>query len=180
MGRAGKSCIRSFGLQAAVDDLGRGQKLCAAAGQRAALARALPENLLTRRRDQAVSARSRSITALSLDNKADLLPSTHSADHDLRSLPRNPPKTPHQSLVFARVFRIRGSIGRYPRHYRARVYGTQDQWKWRCMPDKTQSGAATLEQLKKLWSMHLYSRRVMGAVASTRWIRGIRFSAKRP
>src|SRR5215471_5366112 len=68
-------------------------------------ARALPENLLTRRRDQAVSARSRSITSLSLDNKADLLPSTHSADHDLRSLPRNPPKTPHQSLVFARVFR---------------------------------------------------------------------------
>src|SRR6516162_5978638 len=49
MGRAGKSLLRSSGLRAAVDDLGRGQKLRAAAGQRAALAGALAENLLTRR-----------------------------------------------------------------------------------------------------------------------------------
>ena len=40
-------------LRAAADDLGRGQKLRAAASQRAALAGALPENLLTRRRNQA-------------------------------------------------------------------------------------------------------------------------------
>jgi hypothetical protein len=54
MGRAGKSRLRSSGLRAAADDLGRGQKLRAAAGQRAALAGALPENLLMRRRNQAV------------------------------------------------------------------------------------------------------------------------------
>jgi hypothetical protein len=35
-------------LRTAADDLGRGQKLRAAAGQRAALACALPENLLNR------------------------------------------------------------------------------------------------------------------------------------
>src|SRR5262249_62234227 len=52
MGRAGKSLLRSSGLRAAADDLGRGQKLRAAAGQRAALAGALAENLLTRRRNQ--------------------------------------------------------------------------------------------------------------------------------
>src|SRR5262249_641907 len=50
MGRAGKSLLRSSRLSAAVDDLGRGQKLRAASGQRAALAGALAENLLTRRR----------------------------------------------------------------------------------------------------------------------------------
>src|SRR5215470_230128 len=49
MGRAGRSLLRSSGLRAAADDLGRGQKLRAAAGQRAALAGALPEILLTRR-----------------------------------------------------------------------------------------------------------------------------------
>src|SRR5258708_17668100 len=49
MARAGKSRLRSSGLRAAADDLGRGQKLRAAAGQGAALAGALPENLLTRR-----------------------------------------------------------------------------------------------------------------------------------
>src|SRR5215467_11863655 len=54
MARAGKSRLRSFGLRAAADDLGRGQKLRAAAAQCAALAGALPENLLTRLRDQAV------------------------------------------------------------------------------------------------------------------------------
>src|SRR5215471_13018967 len=48
MGRAGKSLLRSSRLWAAVDDLGRGQKLRAASGQRAALAGALAENLLTR------------------------------------------------------------------------------------------------------------------------------------
>src|SRR6266436_4773910 len=53
MARAGKSLPRSSGLRAAADDLGRGQKLRAAATQRAALAGALPENLLTRRRKQA-------------------------------------------------------------------------------------------------------------------------------
>src|SRR5215831_18240325 len=49
MGRAGKSLLRSSGLRAAADDLGSAQKLRAAAGQRAALAGALAENLLTRR-----------------------------------------------------------------------------------------------------------------------------------
>src|SRR5258708_32096808 len=49
MARAGKSRLRSSGLRAAADDLGRGQKLRAAAGQGAALAGALSENLLTRR-----------------------------------------------------------------------------------------------------------------------------------
>jgi hypothetical protein len=39
------------------DNLGRGQKLRATADQRAALAGALPENLLTRRRDRAVLRR---------------------------------------------------------------------------------------------------------------------------
>jgi len=48
MARAGKSRLRSSGLRAAADDLGRGQKLRAAAGQRASLAGALSENLLTR------------------------------------------------------------------------------------------------------------------------------------
>src|SRR5262245_2738268 len=51
MESAGKSLLRSSGLRAAPDDLGRGQKLRAAAGQRAALAGAFPENLLKRRRD---------------------------------------------------------------------------------------------------------------------------------
>ena len=51
MGRAGRSLLRSSGRWAAADDLGRGQKLRAAAGQRAALAGALPEILLTRRRN---------------------------------------------------------------------------------------------------------------------------------
>src|SRR6516162_5902639 len=51
MGRSGKSRLRSSGLRAAADDLGRGQKLRAAAGQRAALAGTLSENLLTRGRD---------------------------------------------------------------------------------------------------------------------------------
>src|SRR5215467_1496951 len=50
MGSAGKSLLRLSGLRAAADDLGRGQKLRAAAGQRAALASALAENLLTYRR----------------------------------------------------------------------------------------------------------------------------------
>src|SRR5215467_13301806 len=49
MARAGKSRLRSSGLRAAADNLGRGQKLRAAAGQGAALAGTLPENLLTRR-----------------------------------------------------------------------------------------------------------------------------------
>ena len=53
MERAGKSLLRSSGLRASADNLGRGQKLRAAAGQGAALAGALPENLLTRRRDKA-------------------------------------------------------------------------------------------------------------------------------
>src|SRR6476660_2643625 len=48
MARAGKSLLGSSGPRAA-DNLGRGQKLRAAAGQCAALAGALPENLLTRR-----------------------------------------------------------------------------------------------------------------------------------
>src|SRR6476620_6241123 len=51
MARAGESRLRFSGLRASADDLGRGQKLRAAAGQRAALASALPENLLTRRSD---------------------------------------------------------------------------------------------------------------------------------
>src|SRR5207247_2734645 len=46
MARAGKSLLGSSGPRAA-DNLGRGQKLRAAAGQRAALAGALSENLLT-------------------------------------------------------------------------------------------------------------------------------------
>src|SRR5947207_11710862 len=50
MARAGKSLLGSSGPRAA-DNLGRGQKLRAAAGQRAALAGALPENLLTRCRN---------------------------------------------------------------------------------------------------------------------------------
>src|SRR4029077_19594532 len=54
MGRAGKSRLRSSGLRAAADDLGRGQKLRAAGSQGAALAGALPENLLKHRRSQAV------------------------------------------------------------------------------------------------------------------------------
>lgn len=54
MARAGKSRLRFSGLREAADDLGRGQKLRATADQRAALAGALPENLLTRRRDRAV------------------------------------------------------------------------------------------------------------------------------
>src|SRR5262249_31674837 len=49
MESAGKSLLRSSGLRAAADDLGAGQKLLAAAGQRAALAGAFPENLLKRR-----------------------------------------------------------------------------------------------------------------------------------
>jgi hypothetical protein len=49
--------LRSSGLRAAADDLGRRQKLRATADQRAALAGALPENLLTRRRDRAVLRR---------------------------------------------------------------------------------------------------------------------------
>jgi hypothetical protein len=57
MARAGKSLLRSSGLRVAADDLGRGQKLRAAATQRAALAGALPENLLTRRRKQATLRR---------------------------------------------------------------------------------------------------------------------------
>jgi hypothetical protein len=40
--------------RASADDLGRGQKLYAAAGQSAALAGAIPENLLMRRRNQAL------------------------------------------------------------------------------------------------------------------------------
>ena len=51
MARAGKSRLRSSGFRAAADDLGRGQKLHPAADQRATLAGALPENLLTRRRN---------------------------------------------------------------------------------------------------------------------------------
>ena len=47
MARAGKSRLRSSGCRASADDLGRGQKLRAATGQREALAGALPENLLT-------------------------------------------------------------------------------------------------------------------------------------
>src|SRR6516165_3669970 len=54
MARAGKSLLRSSGLRASADDLGRGQKLRAAADQCAALAGALPENLLTRHPNQAV------------------------------------------------------------------------------------------------------------------------------
>jgi hypothetical protein len=48
---------QASGLRAAADDLGRRQKLRATADQRAALAGALPENLLTRRRDRAVLRR---------------------------------------------------------------------------------------------------------------------------
>src|SRR6516162_9217650 len=48
MARAGEARLRFSGLRASADDLGRGQKLRAAADQRAALAGALPENLLTR------------------------------------------------------------------------------------------------------------------------------------
>src|SRR5580692_5981526 len=57
MARAGKSRLGSSGLRAAADDLGREQKLRAAAGQGAALAGALPENLLTRRPQGQASAR---------------------------------------------------------------------------------------------------------------------------
>src|SRR5436190_1288407 len=49
MARTGESRLRFSGLGASADDFGRGQKLRAAAGQRAALASALPERLLTRR-----------------------------------------------------------------------------------------------------------------------------------
>src|SRR5262245_4061944 len=56
MARAGKSPVRSSGLRAAADDLGRGQKLRAAAGQCAALAGALPENLLKRVCGKALAA----------------------------------------------------------------------------------------------------------------------------
>src|SRR5262249_7509220 len=49
MARAEKSLLRFSGLRASADDLGSAQKLRAAAGQRAALAGALAENLLTRR-----------------------------------------------------------------------------------------------------------------------------------
>jgi hypothetical protein len=48
---------QASGLRAAADDLGRRQKLRATADQRAALAGALPENLLTCRRDRAVLRR---------------------------------------------------------------------------------------------------------------------------
>src|SRR6516165_47206 len=57
MARAGESRLRFSGLRASADDLGRGQKLRAAAGQRAALASALPENLLTRSSDRRASSR---------------------------------------------------------------------------------------------------------------------------
>src|SRR5262245_33898038 len=48
MERAGKSLLRSSGLEAAADNLRRRQKLHAATGQRAALAGAFSEKLLKR------------------------------------------------------------------------------------------------------------------------------------
>src|SRR5262249_1822190 len=82
MARAGKSLLRVSGLRAAADDLGREQKLCAAAAQRATLAGALPENPLTRRCNQAVrlcfTGSSRSLVSLmsALPPKADMCGAT--------------------------------------------------------------------------------------------------------
>jgi ATPase subunit of ABC transporter with duplicated ATPase domains len=78
MGRARKSRLRSSGLRAAADDLGRGQKLRAAAGQRAALASALAENLLTHRRSSGSIFKGESHEARVLLNSSGVTPTAAS------------------------------------------------------------------------------------------------------